>query len=96
VKPGDWVRTVESLVGTAQGPSAEHGDGALREIPIGARCEVFDVEGTTGWLTVHYDLEDSGPLESYRVEAIAEPRQLVPATRPRLPDPIPEGTPDYL
>ena len=44
MKPGDWVRTVELLVGTAQGPSAEHGDGALREVHVGSRCEVFDVE----------------------------------------------------
>jgi len=95
VKPGDWVRTSEPLMGFAQGPSAEHGDGAPREIPAGALCEVFSVERTTGWVTVHDDLDDSGPREPYRVEAIAEPDMLTSAERPELPPMIPKGTPEH-
>lgn len=93
MKPGDHVRTKVTLTGTAQGPSEAHGDGGHCEIPAGGVCEVFDVERNTGWLTLHYDLEESGPLEPYRCEAIAFPDQVEPGPRPPLPPMIPEGTP---
>lgn len=77
-------------MGFAQGPDPDRGDGAPREIPSGAVCEVFDVETSTGWVTVHFDLEDSGPREPYRVEAIVEPGSLTSASRPPLPPMIPK------
>jgi hypothetical protein len=92
MKSGDPVRTREPLMGFAQGPSAEHGDGAPREIPGGALCEVVAIDRTTGWVTVHFDLDDSGAREPYRVEAITEPAMLTAARRPELPPMIPEGT----
>jgi hypothetical protein len=93
VKAGDWVRTREPLMGFAQGPSAEHGDGAPREIPAGAPCEIFSVERRTGWVTIHYELDSGGSREPYRVETITEPEMLTVTTRPELPPMIPEGTP---
>lgn len=95
MKPGDWVRTTEPLMGFAQGPSAAHGDGAPQEIPAGGLCEVFSIDVKTGWVTVHFDLDDSGPREPYRIEAITEAEKLATARRPELPPIIPEGTPDY-
>jgi hypothetical protein len=47
---GDWVKLRAAQYGTAQGPSAEHGDGRPWEVPAAAVCEVFDVDPTTGWL----------------------------------------------
>ena len=96
MKPGDWVRTREPLMGFAQGPSAAHGDGASREIPAGGLCEVFSIDATTGWVTVQYDLLDSGPHEPYRIEAITDRDTLTAAQRPALPPIIPAGTPEHL
>jgi hypothetical protein len=96
VKPGDVVRTREPLMGFEQGPSTEHGDGAPREIPADGLCEVFSIDRTTGWITVHFDLDGSGPREPYRVEAITEREMLTAARRPELPPMIPEGTPEHL
>jgi hypothetical protein len=94
VKPGDHVRTKVPLRGTARGPSAAHRDGCPREIPTGGSCDLFDVARITGWLTLHYDLDESGPREPYRCEAIAFSDQAEPAARPPLPSIIPEGTPN--
>jgi hypothetical protein len=91
MKPGDWVSPRGPLMGFAQGPSLDHGDGAPREIPAGALCEVFSMDRTTGWITVHFDLEDSGSLQPYRIEAITEPEFLTAAQRPKPPPPVPEG-----
>lgn len=93
MKAGDHVRTKAALTGIAQGPSKKHGDGRPCEIPAGAVCEVFDVERTSGWLTLHYELEASGPREPYRCEAVAFPEQVEPAARPPLPPIIPKGAP---
>jgi hypothetical protein len=82
-EPGQWVRLIEAQYGTAQGPSVEHGDGEMREVPAGAVCEVFAVDRTTSWLTLHFDLEDSGPREPYRVELIVGPKEVEPTRRPR-------------
>jgi len=95
VNAGDWVRTREPLMGFAQGPSVEHGDGAPREIPAGAPRQVFFAERTAGWVTIHYDLGFGGSLDPYRVEAITEPEMLTAATPPELPPMIPEGTPEH-
>jgi hypothetical protein len=95
MKAGDWVRTREPLMGFAQGPSVEHGDGAPREIPAGAPCQVFSVERSTGWVSIHDDLDFGGSFDPYRVEAIIEPEMLTAATRPELRPMIPEGTPEH-
>ena len=94
---GDWVRLYESQYGTAQGPSAKHGDGRPWEVPAGGVCEVFSVDQTTGWLTLHFDLDDSGPREPYRVEVIVEPDEVEIAKKPPyqgwdgvMPDPPPD------
>jgi len=84
VRVGDWVRLRESQYGTAQGPSDKHGDGRPWEVPSGAVCEVISVDGTTGWLTLHFDLDDSGAHEPYRVEVIVEPDDVDPAEPPPL------------
>ncbi|HMJ37095.1 MAG TPA: hypothetical protein VK501_24535 [Baekduia sp.] len=92
MKPGDYVRTCEPAMGFAQGPHRDqHGDGQPREIPAGALCEIFSINRATGWVTVHFDLDDSGQKEPYRVEAIVEPDMLTMGTRPSLPPMIPEG-----
>jgi hypothetical protein len=93
MKPGDWVRTHEPAMGFAQGPYPdEHGDGAPREIPADALCEVVSIDRTLGWVTIHFDLDDSGPKQPYRVEAIVEPETLTIGKRPQLPPMIPEET----
>jgi hypothetical protein len=94
MKPGEFIRTRQALLGVAQGPSAEHGDGAPCEIPAGSLCEIYDVQPTLGWLTLHFELLDSGPRQPYRCEAIATAQQVQPASRPRLPPLMPEGGPD--
>ena len=77
VKADDWVRTREPLMGFAQGPSVEHGDGAPREIPAGAPCQVFSgrAHDRLGDV-IHYDLDSGGSLDPYRVEAITEPEDV--------------------
>jgi hypothetical protein len=70
VKVGDMVRLREAQYGFAQGPSAAHGDGRACEVPAGAMCEVFAIDRTTGWLTMHFDLVESWPREPFRVEII--------------------------
>src|SRR5215211_7301163 len=97
-EPGEWVRLLKAEYGTAQGPSAgEHGDGEMREVPGGAACEIFAVERNTGWLTLHFELEDSGPREPFRVELIASSEDVEPAGKPpykgwggEMPDPPPD------
>jgi hypothetical protein len=89
---GDFMLLKTASMGFAQGPSATHGDGAPRKISAGSRCEVFDVDRTTGFITVHWDLEDSGAHEPFRVSAIVGREDLDPAQRPappemQLPDP---------
>jgi len=91
VRVGDFVRTREALAGIARGPSAAHGDGQSCEVPSGAVCEVYDIEEGLGWVTVHFDLEDSGPNQPYFCEAITTQDKLAPASRPPLPPIIPEG-----
>jgi hypothetical protein len=88
------VRLSTAEYGTAQGPAAEHGDGEIREVSAGAVCEIFGIDGTTGWLTLRLDLGDAGPLQPRRVELIVGPEQVEPATKPpyqgwdgTLPDP---------
>jgi len=95
MKPGDFVRTREALTGIARGPSSEHGDGRACEIPRGALCEVYEVQELLGWVTVHFDLEDSGPREPFFCEAVTTEDRLEPAKRPG-PPPImmPEPPPD--
>jgi hypothetical protein len=94
---GDRVRLLRSEYGTAQGPSSEHGDGAPREVPAGALCEVFSLNETLGWLTLHYDLDYSGAHEPYRVELVVEPDDVESAEPPpfqgfdgTMPDPHPD------
>lgn len=99
---GGWVKLREAHYGTAQGPSAEHGHGRPWEVPAGAICEVFGIDATAGWLTLHFDLDESGPREPYRVEVIVEPKDIEPTQKPAYqgwdgvtPDPrgSSEGTP---
>ena len=92
MKSGDWAYTGKSILGFAQGPSAEHGDGAPREIPAGALCEIYSIDQTTGWVTIHFDLVDSGPKQPFRIEAIVDAEILVLGPRPALSPIIPEGT----
>ena len=91
MRAGDCVYTTEPVLGFAQGPLADYGDGAPREIPIGASCEIYAIDPTTGWVTIHFDLEDSGPKQPFRVEAIVDAEILAPRARPTLPPLIPEG-----
>jgi hypothetical protein len=72
-------------MGFAQGPDAEHGDGAPREIPAGALCEIYAIDRTTGWVTIHFDLVDSGPKQPFRVEAIVDADMLTIGARTPLP-----------
>jgi hypothetical protein len=92
VKFGDWAYTGKPILGFAQGLSAEHGDGAPREIPAGALCEIHSIDQTTGWVTIQFDLENSGPKQPFRVEAIVDAEMLVLGRRPALRPIIPEGT----
>jgi hypothetical protein len=92
VKAGDWVYTTDPVMGFAQGPSAGHGHGSPREIPAGALCEVYAIEPVRDWVTIHYDLEDSGPREPFRIQATVELAELRPGLRPSLPPIIPEGS----
>lgn len=82
-------------MGFAQGPSVAGGDGAPREIPAGGLCEVFSIDTATGWVTIHFDLDESGPRQPYRIQAITESQMLSAARRPDLPPMIPEGTPEH-
>lgn len=92
MKTGDWVYTTEPVMGLAQGPYAEHGDGAAREIPSGAHCEIYSIDPTTGWVTIRFDLAASGPKQPYRIESIVAAEMLTMGKRPALPPMIPEGT----
>ena len=88
----DWAYTGRPIRGFAQERSAEHGDGEPREIPAGAFCEIDSIDQTTGWVTIHFDLVDSGPKQPFRVEAIVDAEILVVEPRPALLPIIPEGT----
>lgn len=92
MKSGDWAYTGKPILGFAQGLSAEHSDGAPRDIPAGALREIYSIDQTTGGVTIHFDLEDSCPQQPFRVEAIVDAEMLVLGRRPALPPIIPEGT----
>ena len=79
---GDYVRLLNDEVGTAQGPSREHGDDEMREVPAGSVCEIFGIEETPRWLTLHFALDDSGPREPYRVEIIVGEDAVEPTDPP--------------
>jgi hypothetical protein len=43
---------------------------------------------------LHFELEDSGAHQPYRVQAHAFASEVVPARRPPLPPMLPPGTPE--
>jgi len=82
MKVGDWVRTTEPEMGTAQGPTGTVGDGQPREIPVGAVCEVFSVEPRLQWATIHYELAYGGHRDPFRIEAVVDFDRLEATSRP--------------
>jgi hypothetical protein len=48
-------------------------------------CEVYEVQDLLGWVTVHFDLEDSGPREPFFCEAVTTEDRLKPARRAVAP-----------
>ena len=66
-------------------------------MPSGAVCEVLSVDRTSGWITLHFDLDDSGAHQPYRVEVIVERDDIDPAEPPPykgwdgvMPEPPPD------
>lgn len=95
MRPGDWVRVSEPLIGFAQRPSGTMAIVRRWRFPPARCARCSQLKRTTGWVTVHYDLGDSGRHKPGRVEAIVEPELLTATKRPELPPMIPEGTREH-
>jgi hypothetical protein len=84
LKPGAWVRLREAQMGRAHGFSKRHCDGESWEAPAGSFCEVWDVDSTTGWITVLCELS-GGKLTPHSVEVIVGEDDVEPAAKPKRP-----------